>query len=61
MLTTLRVIASVAIKRDDLRMNRHRASLLFALHLFGKSLHTFPDHALAGGRGGPSIRGRSSL
>src|SRR5581483_5197687 len=36
------------LKRDEIRMNRHRAlSLLFEYELFGKPLRTFPDHALA--------------
>src|SRR5262252_10626922 len=35
------------LKRDDFRMNRHRAlRFLFGHDLFGKPLHTFPDHAL---------------
>ena len=36
-----------ALKRDDCSSNRHPALLfLFEHDLFGKPLHTFPDHAL---------------
>jgi hypothetical protein len=35
-------------------MNRHRAlDSCFAHDLFGKPLHTFPDHALVSGGEGP--------
>jgi hypothetical protein len=35
------------LKRDDFRMNHHRASAYcLRMIFFGKPLHTFPDHAL---------------
>jgi hypothetical protein len=38
------------LKRDDLRMNYHRAlGFWFAHDLIGKPLHTFADHALTCG------------
>ena len=43
-------------KRDEIWMNCHRALLLCFEHdLFGKPLHTFPDHALV-----PKIRAARS-
>src|SRR5438477_4255918 len=40
--------ARPALARDGLSLNRHRAlGFLIEHDLFGKPLHTFPDHALA--------------
>jgi hypothetical protein len=34
------------LKRDEMNLNRHRVLGLIEHDLFGKPLHTFPDHAL---------------